>query len=519
MRKVRRKVGRPTKALALRRKKTAEKKEREIAEAKQKRENIKKGFLVLIRSEVSKALVERRLMQTSIAPFIRKAFSTVDPGATYKHNWHIDLLAEYLDAVWKGDIQKLIINMPPRFMKSIAITVAMPAWGLGVNPKEQFMCASYSASLALKHSVYCRAVIESDWYRATFPDTVIRKDQNEKAQYMTTDMGFRVSTSVGGSATGDGGNFRIMDDPINPKEALSDTVRKSANTWIDQTWSTRGNDPKTCRDIVVMQRLHVDDPTGHLLKKGGYTHLVLPQEAESKTIIIFPRSGKKLIRSAGELLHEERFGRKECKQSRLALGTYGYAGQQQQRPTPLEGGRIKLEHFPRYKQQPIEFDEIVISADTAQKEKEINDPTAILVFGRVGNKWYLLHIWKMRARYPILKQACISLHNRFQAAAFLIEDKSSGSSLIQDLKEYTTIPVIAIQPEADKVTRLDTQTPSIEAGLISLPDPTWNKEKDWLSYFEECLVNFPNPSSWDELDALSQFIKWTKAKTVTVECW
>lgn len=488
-------------------------------EALLRKDSVKKRFLVIVKSEVSKALIERKLMQNHISPFIKKVFTTVDPGAVYKHNWHIDLISEYLEAVWLGQYQKIIFNMPPRFMKSITITIALPAWGLGKRPEEQFMCGSYSAQLSLKHSVYCRTVMESDWYHATFPDTNIRKDQNEKSQYMTTKMGFRLATSVGGSATGDGGNFRILDDPMNPKEASSDKERVSVNDWIDQTWSTRGNDPKTCVDIVVMQRLHVNDTTGHLLAHGGYKHVVIPQEAEKKTIIIMPISKTKIIREDGELLHEERFGEKEKKAAQANLGTYGYAGQHQQRPVPLEGGRIKLSDFPRFKQQPIEFDEMVLSADTAQKEKEINDPSVILVFGRVGVKWYLIHLWKMRARYPILKSSCVSLANKFKPDAFLIEDKSSGSSLIQDLQDHTSIPVVAIEPEADKITRMDTQTPSIEAGLISLPDPLYNPEAGWLSYLEECLMHFPQPNSWDELDALSQFIKWTKTKKNKIEIW
>ena len=516
---VKNKVGRPTNAEIAKRKKIADLRVEKAKKEAAKQEEIKKRFLVIIKSEVSKALLERRMMQLHISPFIKKAFSTVDPGAVYKHNWHIDMIAEYLEAVWMGQIQKIIFNLPPRFMKSIAITVALPAWGLGVKPSEQFMCGSYSASLSLKHSVYCRAVMEAEWYAATFPETQIRKDQNEKSQYMTTEMGYRLATSVGGSATGDGGNYRILDDPINPKEALSDTVRNAANTWIDQTWSTRGNDPKTCADIVVMQRLHVNDPTGHLLGKGGYEHVIIPQEAEKKTIIIMPISKKKIIREEGELLHEERFGVKEKETAQANLGAYGYAGQHQQRPVPLEGGRIQLSSFPRYKQRPIEFDEIVLSADTAQKEKEINDPTVISVFGRVNARWYWIHLWKMRARYPVLKQQMVSLCNRFRPDAVLIEDKSSGSSLIQDLQEYTSIPIVAIEPEANKIVRMDTQTPSIEAGLIALPDPVWIKDANWLSYLEECLMHFPEPNSWDEIDTLSQFIKWTKTKETTIEVW
>ncbi len=478
-----------------------------------------KRFLVIVKSEASKALIERRQMRAHMAPFIKKVFSTVDPGAEYKHNWHIDLIAEYLESVWEGQIQNIIFNMPPRFMKSIAVTIALPAWGLGKKPSEQFMCASYSAAIALKHSVYCRTVLEAEWYQATFPETMLRKDQNEKSQFMTTEMGYRIATSVGGSATGDGGNFKILDDPMNPEEALSDKERESSNNWINQTWSTRGNDPKTCADIIVMQRLHVKDPTGEALARGGYEHVIIPQEAEKKTIIIMPRSKRKVVREEGELLHEERFDQKEKEKAQLILGTYGYAGQHQQRPVPLGGGRIDLSWFLRYKQKPVEFDEIVLSADTAQKEKDINDPTVILVLGRVGVRWYLIHIWKMRARYPVLKKACVSLCNRFKPDAFLIEDKSSGSSLIQDLEDETSLPVIAIEPESDKVTRMDTQTPSIQAGLLVLPDPVYNTNATWLSYFEECIIHFPEPSSWDEIDALSQFIKWTKTKTVKVEVW
>ena len=516
---LKRKVGRPSNADIKKRKEESEAIAKRADDLVKREEKIKKRFLVIVRSEVSKALIERKLMQKHISPFVRKVFSTIDPGATYNHNWHIDLICEYLEAVWLGQFRKIIFNLPPRFMKTIPVTIAFPAWGLGKKPEEQFICGSYAAPLALKHSLYCRTVMESDWYKATFPETIIRSDQNEKAQYMTEKMGFRRAVSVGGSITGDGGNFKILDDPINPKEALSDLSRMEANRWLDQTWSSRGNDPKTCVDILVMQRLHVDDPTGHLLSKGGYKHIVIPQKAEKKTIIIMPITKTKIVREEGELLHEGRFGEKENKEAEINLGSYGYAGQQQQRPTPLGGGRISLEDFPRYKQQPVEFDEIVLSADTAQKEKEINDPSVISVFGRVKAKWYLIHIWKMRAKYPTLKRSCVSLSNKFKPDAFLIEDKSSGSSLIQDLQESTTIPVVAIEPEADKITRMDTQTPSIEAGLISLPDPLWNPDKGWLAYFEECLMHFPEPNSWDEIDTLSQFIKWTKTKETKIEVW
>lgn len=477
--------------------------------------------IVIIRAEAARVLLERRMMRANLSPFIKKVFETVDPGATYLPNWHIDIMSEYLMACYLGQINRLIINVPPRFLKSIAGTIAFPAWVLGLDPSEQFICASYSGNVSLKHSLYTRRVIDSDWYKATFPDTIISADQNEKRQYVTTKMGHRIATSVGGTATGDGGNYQMLDDPINPDEALSDTVRAYANNWIDQTWSSRKNNPKKYVSVLIMQRLHVKDPTGHLMSKGGYEHLVIPQEAEKKTIIIFPLSKKKKVREEGELLHPKRFGIKEKLETKTDLGTYGYSGQQQQRPAPLKGGRIQLGWFRRYKEAPVKFDEIVFSADTAQKPKEINDPSVVEIYGRIEAVWYLVHIWKHRAEYPLLKSSMKSLYRKWNPDAILIEDKSSGSSLIQDLRDDKKVkyPIIAMEPEADKVTRMDVHTPSIENGLIALPDPDYFKKLPWLSDLEEYLMHFPKPEAWDEIDAMSQFIKWTKNQGSEVEVW
>lgn len=465
----------------------------------------------IIAKQAAADLAERRLMRENLAPFIKKAFATVDPAAAYKHNWHIDLISEYLEACYYREINKLIINMPPRFMKSICATVAFPAWVLGRKPSEQILCGSYSGKLSLKHSVDTRLIIDSPWFKQTFPDVQLAVDQNEKSKFQTTQRGHRIATSVGGTATGEGGNYLILDDPINPKEALSESDRKSSNDWFDQTWSSRKNDPKTAIEIIVMQRLHTDDTTGHALEQGGWEHLVIPQEAEKRTIVVLPRTQERIIRPEKSLLHEERFGPKENDEAKIRLGSYGYAGQQQQSPIPLGGGRIKLDWFPRYRELPESFDEIIISMDTANKPKEINDPSVAEVFGRKDAQWYLLDLWKDRVTYPTLKTRTMSLCNDHSPDGLLIEDKASGQSLIQELREGTDLPVVAIEPEADKITRLDTQTPSLEAGMVALPDPAFLKFK-WLNDLETHLSTFPNPNAWDELDALSQFVKYIRAR-------
>jgi predicted phage terminase large subunit-like protein len=152
-----------------------------------------------------------------------------------------------------------------------------------------------------------------------------------------------------------------------------------------------------------------------------------------------------------------------------------------------------------------------MSFDTAQKDKEINNPSVGEVYKRVGATWYLVHVWKDRVRYPELKHRVVAMAGEFQPDAILIEDKSSGASLIQELQQETSLPVIAVEPEADKVTRMDTQTPSLEAGILALPDP-FHLQVSWLNAFEENLMHFPSPNEWDEIDALSQFLKFLRKR-------
>ena len=158
-------------------------------------------------------------------------------------------------------INKLIINIPPRFLKSLAATIAFPAWVLGQDPSEQILAGSYSGSLSTQHSINCRLLIRSAWYKATFPQVEISEDQDTKTEFVTTKRGYRVATSVGGTATGKGGNILILDDPIDPEKAHSKIERESTNSWIDSVWSTRKNDPESSVEILIMQRVHANDPT------------------------------------------------------------------------------------------------------------------------------------------------------------------------------------------------------------------------------------------------------------------
>jgi predicted phage terminase large subunit-like protein len=454
----------------------------------------------------AKAEVLNSILRTRLAAFTRKTFTTVDPGAAYQHNWHIDLIAEYLEACTRGEIKRLIINMPPRYMKSISVSVAWPAWLLGRNPSEQIMAASYADNLSIKLSTDCRLVLQSSWYRDIFPGTVITGDQNEKRKFVTTQRGHRIATTVGSSIIGEGGNILIVDDPVNAMQALSETERERANLWFDQAYSTRLNDKKNGVMVLVMQRLHQNDLTGHLLEKGGWEHLVIPKVAEKRTIIDFGRV--KQVLEPGDVLHPARQSAEDIEREKQAMGSYAFAAQCQQRPTPAEGGIFKREWLlERYDTRREVYRSITQSWDTAHKASEINDPSVCTTWGETESGYHLLHVLVQRMEYPELKRVAINHAEAWAVDALLIEDKASGQSLIQDLRRESKLPVIAIQPQGDKVTRASVVSPTVEAGKVILP-----KQAQWLSDFEDEIFSFPNAAHDDQVDSVSQFLAWAKNK-------
>lgn len=449
------------------------------------------------------------LLRYRLAAFTRKVFNTVDPGAAYKHNWHIDLIAEYLEACTRREITRLIINIPPRSLKSISVTVAWPAWLLGHTPAERVLAASYAESLSLKHSTDCRLIIQSDWYRRIFPQTILAGDQNEKRKFVTTARGQRFATSVGASAVGEGGNFLIIDDPLSPAQALSDKERVTANTWFDQTFYSRLDDKQNGVIVLVMQRLHADDLSGHLLAKGGWEHLCVPLVAETKTIIDFGRV--KVTREPGELLHPNRMDAAAVEREKTELGSYAFAGQYQQRPAPAEGGIFKATWFKRYDKPREKYQRIVQSWDTAIKADQIHDPSVRTVWGVHEAGYDLLHVMVKRLEYPDLKRTLYSDAEAWKADAILVEDKGSGQQLIQDARRETTLPVIAILPMADKTTRASAVSATVEAGKVFLPT-----HATWLTDYESEMLTFPNATHDDQVDSTTQFLKWERDKRTAI---
>ncbi|MDB2414689.1 phage terminase large subunit [Rickettsiales bacterium] len=437
--------------------------------------------------------------------FIERSFMHVDPASKFSSNWHIDLIADRLTKAYNGKIKRLIINIPPRYLKSICVSVAWPAWILGNKPSARIMTASYSQLLSTKHSIDCRNIIESPWYEEIFSDIKLASDQNEKNKFMTTERGFRFATSVGGTATGEGGDFLIVDDPHNPLQAASDVQRQNAIEWFNQTFMSRLNDKKKGVIVVVMQRLHADDLTGHLLDKAGnkWTHICLPAIApKAKKYYYF--SGC-YYRKEGELLHIKREGIEEIEMMKLNLGSNGFASQYQQCPIISEGAMVKRSWFARYKNLPK--GEIMQSWDTAIKSGKENDYSVCTTWLQSDNAYYLVDCFAEKMEYPDLKRAILSHAQKYSPNTILIEDKASGQSLIQDLRRETKLPIIAINPKNDKMTRFASVTPLMEAGKVMLPD-----KADWLIDYETELFGFPQVSHDDRVDSTSQFLSWAQSK-------
>ncbi len=285
------------------------------------------------------------LTGTHFPLFLRRVLATSNPGAEYLHNWHIEAIGEYLAAAQRGEVTRLMINMPPRMLKSTIVSVAWPAWLLGHAPHSRIMAASYAQALAEKHSEDCRAIVRSQWYRRVFPQTMLAREQNSKTKFMTTARGYRLAVSVGGAAIGEGGNFLIVDDPINPLQARSISQRDSVNAWFEHSFATRLDDKRTGVIVLVMQRLHAEELSGYLLERGGWEHLCLPAIAPERTVIHIGTWAH--ARAAGSALQPAREPLALLEKTRAEIGSANFEAQYQQAPLAAAGEIIKPEWFAR----------------------------------------------------------------------------------------------------------------------------------------------------------------------------
>lgn len=511
----------------------------------------------------AKEIRAREDYEDDLYKFLQAGWQYIDP-AEFKGGWHLEAIAEHLEAVTRGEIQRLIINVPPRTSKSSLCSVAWPAWswiqrkiGPLSGPHVQFLTSSYAQSLSMRDSVKMRRLIESPFYQKNWGDRFkLTSDQNTKLRFENNKGGYRLSTSVDGTTTGEGGTIILVDDAHNAGEVESDLVREGVLSWWDEVMSTRLNDQSTGAYVVIMQRLHQEDLTGHIITKemDDWTWLMLPMSYEpDRHCITYSKTGEVFWEDPrtqeGELLCPERFSKDIVDSLVRRLGSFGAAGQLQQSPIPRGGGIIKEEWWQKWV-NPIDPREapaypkceyIIASLDTAFTEKKENDASALTIWGVfreepvriVGQenkyqppglpKLMLIYGWNVRLSFPDLLQKVIDTctvdkretdtKHRFPVDRLIIESQAAGIPLNQELARAiglsTKLGVEVVRATGDKWGRLYSIQHVFEAKMVYVPwvEPYGYK---WVEEIIDQVTIFPRGSHDDLCDSVSQAIRYLR---------
>ena len=428
--------------------------------------------------------------------FAERVFRFLDPGTPYHVNWHTKSIHWHLDLIRQQTINRLIIAQPPRTGKSIAASIAFPAFVHGHDPNKRIICASYSQELATKlHNDY-RKIMESRWYKRLFPRTRIspRKDTNSYTEL--TDGGTRIATSVGGVLTGLGADIIVVDDPLKASDAYSDAKRNAVNDWYGSTLYSRLNDKKSGAIVVVSQRLHLDDLIGHLqCGRQDWERLILPAIAQEDMKIDVGDYLYHLYRR-GEVLNPARETLAMLEELRTLMGSDMFSAQYLQAPVPPGGNMFKRAWVKRYDQIPMseDGDEILQSWDTASKDGPANDWSVCTTFLKRAGLYYLIDCFRARLEYPQLRTKAIQLAWQHGPRLVIVEDTGVGTALVAELRN-SGINVWPNRPEKGKEARAAVQAATFEGGRVYLPN-----KAPWLEELEAELFAFPGGRHDDQVE-------------------
>lgn len=436
---------------------------------------------------------------------------TVEPAAHHK------LINKTLMAVEEGKMPRCMIFMPPGSAKSTYASVVFPTWFMGRQPRRSVICTSYGSTLASRFGRKCRQITRSKIYKDLFNAELV-SDNRAADDWSLTNESTYMAAGILAGVTGNRADGLVIDDPVKGRaDADSPTIRA-------KVWDAYLNDLRTRLKpgafiLLIQTRWHEDDLAGRILPadwngrsgwvtaKDGEPWFVLCLQAECE------REDDPLGRKVGEWLWTDWFTPEHWAQEKRSQGSRNWQALYQQRPMPPDGALVKFSWLRRYTTPPAEFVRVVQSWDTAYKPQQHNDPSVCTTWGETRHGYYLLHVWRNRVEYPALKRAAVSLYQRWKPHAVLIEDKGSGTSLIQELRSGTALPVIGLDPMGvNKIDRLVAVSPRIEAGLVFLPHAA-----DWLIDFEAELCAFPLGTNDDQVDSTSQFIAWAHRYSQRVE--
>lgn len=507
------------------------------------------------------AVRARREGSNSFSSFVRQAWQYVGQVEPLVWNWHMEAIAMHLEAVARGEINWLAINIPPGHAKSVFTSVLWPAWIWTWWPKCQFIFGSYSQDFAIRDARRCRDLIESDWYQNTFCKFVnwgLRGDRTSAADFENTVGGVRFTTSVSGSGAGLRAHVIGIDDPLNIKEAHSERAREEATRWISQTMSQRFVAGYPKRFALTMQRLHAKDPTAFVLQQKGAQNLRLPSEFEPEDKCVTYRTVEKINghvekvvekfwedprKEKGELLFPSLFDRARIDSDKTTLGPFGYASQHAQRPSPDGGGLFKMDAWRFWKPDkelreklgyqefslrprgcfegeanPIaieQLEEILISVDATFKKTISGSFVAIHVWGKQKARRLLLDRVHRRMDFTETVHALLSVIERWpEARRKLIEGKANGDAIISTLQNtHGVIGLEAVPVSGSKEQRANAMQPYQSAGNVELPDGA-----PWLEEYVKEHAEFPNAANDDDVDCQSQALQgFERERTATDE--
>ena len=444
-------------------------------------------------------------LRSDLSLFVRKVFATVSPNDAFKPNWHIEAIAHELTRCHAGENRRLLITQPPRSLKSICASVAFPAWALGHDPTQRFLCVSYSEGLANEFTRQFRMVTESEWYRRVFPGMRLKTETRTEA--ITTRGGGRVALSVGGSITGRGADFIIIDDPLKAEDGASETARTRVIDWYHGTLSTRLNDKEQGVIILVMQRLHQEDLAGFVIERGGWHELNLPAIAtDDQAVPVGP--DEMYHRKEGSILHPERESRETLERIKAEIGSLQFSHNTSRAPF-----RPKATSSSASGSGPMTLPPLAVpgsgsckAGTSATTTDERNDWSVCTTWAIKQKKFYLLDVWRDQVEFPALRRKIIDHALSYQVQTVLIEKAGPGLQLVQEPRNDQTPGFpwpTGIVPEGDKWMRMEAQTPRFEAGHVLLPE-----EAPWLADFLDELLTFPRGRHDDQVDSVSQFLKW-----------
>lgn len=460
------------------------------------------------------------ICRRSFYRFVQEFWKTIIPEKPV-WNWHIEYLCGELqqiaELVFRGEPKQydLIVNVPPGSTKSTIVSVMFPAWAWTQMPQARIICGSYSHDLAMDFSRKNRDVVQSTWYQKCFPDVTLKQDQNTKTHFANTKGGERYSTGTGGAVTGKHAHFLIIDDPVNPMIAASDAGLKAANDWMDETLPTRTVDANITPTILIMQRLHQNDPTGHWLEKGEkggmVKHICLPADISEGQEV---KPAELRERYVNDLLDVLRLPKKKLEQFKVKLGPYGYACQYDQLPVPKSGGLFNVDRI----RVGLPHSRIVKKArfwDFAASFKK-GDYTVGVLMGtdEEGGYWVMDVVrgqWDTAERRRIMRET--AEHDGIEVSiGFEQEGGSSGKDVAFDtVKMLTGYSVAPELPTGSKETRATLFSSQVNIGNVWLQPAAWNRD-----YLSELRV-FPLGKHDDQVDASSGVFRCLQCRTGTIK--